>query len=322
MAAYTAQRAALEREELAQRQKEALLQSATSLANQRVQERAEARRQRITIAGNDPFRLAASLQARPAGAGPTPYDALKAQVAGVSTQDIPQVGPQSTVQDLESSIAKMQAMNMEVTGNPLAGSGMAMGGSLTAKGPQFGGAGYGVLVGDREINGDEELVHIRPDGVTEVIPIVGHAAEGAVLPQSPQVLPRTFQNYDNLNLTVVPEQFASLRAGMYGQYGIASGYSSEPAKFGRGLGQITDLNFAQGLMEAGMTPEDANRMAQLIGTLPNPRNIGPVYQRMNPVDKMNIKSVYALAGIDPDTFEALAQSSLILGPERRALAIA
>lgn len=309
--AFQAQQAALDREEA---RRQYLLNSATQLARERMAERAEGRRQSIDLAGKDPFRLIASLQAKPAGEGPTPYDALKTQVRSVAEQNIPQIGPNATVADLESAVTKMQAMNTNVPAVPFTG--MATGGQIAPGGPSFGGQGYSVMVGDRKMNGDEEIATMRPDGSVIITPLVGRAADGAALPQNASVIPQ-------LNLTTLPESFQTLRDSMSGRLGITTTPSTQPARFGGGLGQIYGpLTLEKGLREALVPPEEAARLSNLIGQLPNPRNAANTFRYMNPAEKMAVLSAYQLAGIDPSTFDALVNSALIIGAPRRALSAA
>jgi hypothetical protein len=198
---------------------------------------------------------------------------------------------------------------------------------------RFGTTKEAIFVGEERggtIDGSAEvLIRDKATGTVEVVPISGGAAEGAVLPQQgnslisyPQQQPQQQATLNPLNYTVLPEQFAGLRASMDGNLGIANTYSSQPAQFGRGLGQINAPDLYRGYIEAGVPELEARRVANLIGTLPNPRNAAVAFSRLNPADKMNVISAYRLAGIDEETFMALVNSAMVVGPERRALAVA
>jgi hypothetical protein len=317
--AFEAQQAALALEE---KKRSDLLATATNLLQGRQGVRQRAREQRVELAGNDPFRFTAALHQQSAGDTATPYDQMKSNLANITNSALPTINASAGSGELQGVVDKLNAMEAEennFTSSPFVG--MAGGGALPAptspnQMPQFGGVGYGVLVGDRSMNGDEEVVVNRPDGTTEIIPLIGHAADGAVLP-----LP---------NLTVFPQLFKNLRSDMFGTYGGNSktndtnpfgalGFSgpqkagttqAPDARFGQGLGALAQpLSLERGLLEAGTDPATARQISAQIGTLPNPRNASRFLSRLPPTERQAVISLYKLAGVPEADFDALVQSA-------------
>ena len=311
-----------------------LLDTATRLLEGRQEVRGKAREQRVQLAGLDPFRFTAALHQVDAGDTATAYDQQKAQLANITNNPLPTLNASGSTAELQATVDKlnqMEAQENNYAPNPLA-PGMAGGGTLP--GPTFGGVGYGVLVGDGTMNGDEEVVVNRPDGSTEIIPLRGRAAEGAVLP-----LP---------NMTAFPSLFENLRNKMFSTYGggplgsrpnasdvkanfDALGFSQPLGQprpgtqnqpmFGEGLGALyAPLSIEKGLLEAGTDAATAKAMSAQIGILPNPRNAARFLSRLAPAERQAVIGLYRLAGIQEDDFDLLLQSaSAPAGQQRQSL---
>lgn len=311
--------------------RQAGLSAYTSLADRAMASAAEARKQQAEFAGIDPFRLIAAQHGRAPGTGMTPFDLFKGQLATTANQQIPQVNASSSADQIEAAVntligAQQSQANQQPI--PFAPAGMAMGGVMrpvamgglpppAAPPPpvQFGGAGYGVMVGDGTINGDEEVMHMKPDGTVEVIPLIGGAAGGAVLPDP--------------NLTVLPELFSNLRsditrgaANEMAALGYLTEPSGSPARFGEGWGgRLAPLTVEQGYLEAGMDPAQAKRISGMIGLLPNPRNLASRLKSVPLNDMGLVLSAYKMAGMPAATFNELLKSALLTGPERKPVSL-
>lgn len=318
---FEAQQQALRLEE---ERRQALLTTATRLLEGRQASRATKRGQLVSLAGNDPFRFTAALHQVDAGDTATPYDQFKSNLSNSVSTPLPTLNAGGGVAEIQGVVDKLNQMEAEENNYaPSPFVGMAGGGTLPAPGqPTFGGVGYGVIVGDGQMNGDEEVVIRRPDGSVEVVPIKGGADQGSVLP-----LP---------NLTVFPDLFKNLRNTMFKTYGGGAygnrpdagnvqanysalgftspfgdkGGSTHSPMFGEGIGALyKPLSIEKGLLEAGDDPATAKAISDQIGTLPNPRNAAVFLSRLSPTEREAVLSLYRLAGVPDADFDNLVASA-------------
>mgnify|MGYP001591024044 FL=1 len=102
----------IERERIAEDKRQNLLNTARSLIEAKMTERATARGQAITSAGSDVFRFLAQINQQDVAADvKTPYDIFKSQLGAVASQEVPQISPNASIEDLESAIGKLQGMS-------------------------------------------------------------------------------------------------------------------------------------------------------------------------------------------------------------------
>lgn len=341
--AFQAEQDRLAREE---QQRQSLLSTAQRLLEGRQGVRQRVREQRVELAGNDPFRFTAALHGVDAGDTATPYDQFKSNLANITANPLPTLNPSGGVAEIQGVVDKLKQMEAEENnyapspfvgmagGGTLPPPGSAMGAPMNNGQASFGGRGYGVLVGDGQMNGDEEVVIRRPDGSVEVVPLAGRSDQGSVLP-----LP---------NLTVFPDLFKNLRSDMFKTYG-GGAYGSRPdasdvqanysalgfrspfgdkgggnsfqPRFGQGLGQLAaPLSIEKGLLEAGTDPATAASISAQIGTLPNPRNAAVFLSRLPPTERQAVLSLYRLAGVpDADFDNLVASASAPAGQARQSL---
>lgn len=142
--------------------------------------------------GTDPFRAGVGGQGG-LQRGATPAEYYRGQWQGIASQPIPQVDENSALPEIQKGIDTLQGMQQQ----PIMPTfGFAEGGQLsTQQGDGSGQGGVtgqagstkrGVLTGERNMDGDEEVVVMDAanPGVVEVIPLVSHAAQGGTFDTS------------------------------------------------------------------------------------------------------------------------------------------
>lgn len=335
--------------------RQSLLSTATQLLEGRRQSRDIALSRGSELAGEDIFRFLANVHQKAVPQGTmTPIDVFKAQNAQIATAQAPTIGPDSTIGDLESAISKMTQMQQEeeqsragpfaAFGMPASSSsGFAYGGSVSPAGIRFGTTKRAVLLGDKTINGDEEIGiydAARGTGITEVIPLAGGAETGAEF-QTPE------QEWKELeqSLTVLPQLFQTLRrdvGGVQNQYagGLPSqganlsglGYLS-PAqaartgatRFGQRGALAEPLRLKSGLEDFAQlgltTPEEAQRLSDLVGILPAPHKAARYLRGLLPSEAKAVISAYRLARFPTADLEAVLKESMIAGPARTGVSL-
>ena len=332
----------LERQKILEDRRQNLLNTARSLIESRISEKNEAMGRGAGLLGKDVFRAAATLGGSVLGPGAeTPFDIFKGENARIATQELPQIGPNSTIADLESAIQKLQnPQSAPVV--PLAG--MAGGGMAGPGGLSFGNSKRAVLLGEGTGTGEEVgIFDPAVGGITEVIPLAGGAQEGLVTEE--QRRQQLQEKINKVSLSPFPERFRNLRSslGISGDFDVYQPLTDptirsrlgvlpeaiplEQSTFGRPAGALGEpLSIGRGLQEAVnlgvLSPEAAKRMANLIGFLPNPRNAASQMGTLNPSEKEAILSLYALAGISADDYKFLVDSATISGKARSAVSLA
>jgi hypothetical protein len=313
-----------ERIRQAEAKRQNLLSTATTLLEGRRTSRDAAVGRASENAGKDVFRFLANIKGQAVPEGTlTPMDIFKQQNAQIAGFQDPTITPNSTIGDLESAIAKMQTQQQQgqVTTGPFTG--FAMGGQIGPGGTQFGTNKTAVLVGDRSINGDEEvLIHDRSTGVAEVIPLSGHAADGATLTPNLTVLPQLFQTLrQDVGAFGGGPRYPSGYVSPSSQGYLSPNQISGPATFGSRGALATPLSLQKGLSDfldpgTGLpkyTPEEAQQLSNLIGTLPAPHKAGAFLNNLIPSEQAALRSAYELAGFPADDLDAIFNESFIRG---------
>jgi hypothetical protein len=170
----------------------------------------DAAKQRIAdLTGRDPVGAAVHLGGG-VQRGVTPAEAFRANEQQFANQPAPAYDPNTaTTAELQAISAGIRDRLQEVPSFPgrtaigMAGGGMmGGGGSPRGEGMHFGTSKTAVLVGEGEINGDEEVVvHDPATGTTEVIPLSGGAQGGATI-YDPDTIRQALQRvYGNLGFT-------------------------------------------------------------------------------------------------------------------------
>lgn len=139
--------------------------------------------------GRDPFRGAVRAQGG-VGAGITPLENFRGELRGVAGADIPQVGGEATLPQIEATIGQQRGLLENVPRAPIGLRGLPHGGIIDMERdgstfrvkprdrPAFDApAGAGVLVGEE----GEEVVRRSANGQIEIIPLVARAQGGATL---------------------------------------------------------------------------------------------------------------------------------------------
>lgn len=334
----------IDRERIAEDKRQNLLNTARALIEAKMTERATARGQAIQSAGNDPFRFLAQINQSRVGADvQTPYDIFKNQLGGIASQQVPNISPNATVQDLESAISKLGAQSQpQGSGIGFAGGGMP--GPYEAN--LVGEAGSQIAPGTEVMITGATLVP-RP-GETTILPLGRGFQTGGSLTSNPFAAPNQDiynadekqkqalrDQYENVDLTVVPQLFERLRSDVtggapysYSQLGfLEPGQAGRLPQFGAGYGAMaTPLTLRSGyqdLVKAGVVSQEASdRIVNAIGNLPNPRNAAAYLKNLTPTEKEALISAYRLAGISRDDYDALVKSATISGPSRTAVNLA
>lgn len=317
-AAHLAEQDRLAREQLAESKRQTLLSTAGQLVEAQMSERQRASEQSVQLAGNDPFRFLAQIHQQQVGDVRTPYDIFKERIGAQATAPVPQLSPNATVEDLESAIGKLQGQQQQppVQG---AGIGFAGGGQAPLPGPL-----QARLIGEQGsyiAPGTEVL--LTGNGQATVVPLGQGMQQGGQTPLS------------QANLTVLPQLFERLRRdvtgdrpGSYSRYGfLEPGQAGREPRFGAGYGALAQpLSLKQGyqdLVGGGVIgQQDADRIVNLIGLLPNPRNASAWLRNLSPTEKEAVISAYKLAGIPETEFDAMLQSATLAGPQRQAIRFA
>lgn len=179
------QQEAIAREQLAADERAQVLARLTDLANAATGERANRERQFNELQG-DPFRFAAGISRR-ALSGQTPYQAWGSFLQTELAKPPPQIDFNAPTPVLQQQVNALQGTlsgPQPVAPRPL--SGFAEGGKIDGSGISFGSDWDAVLVGDARPNGDEEvLLKNRLTNDVMVVPLTGHAAQGAYMPSTP-----------------------------------------------------------------------------------------------------------------------------------------
>lgn len=166
------------------------LQSASQLALGYADLQRQAQQWLAETVGRDPSRAAVAMQGG-VGIGVTPTETFRGALTQTANTPAPTVDPFAPLPQLEQQVGTLrEAVGQGLPQQPAALRGMMHGGTVKpqqgAGGATFGGTGYGVLTGEEEggrIDGSAEMIHVKPDGTIEVIPIQGGAVQGATLSQ-------------------------------------------------------------------------------------------------------------------------------------------
>jgi hypothetical protein len=229
---------------------------------------------------------------------------------------------QQNINTLQGQLASPPPAGTPIPTTPtpsLAGTGAAMG--MTANPMQLGTTKRGVLVGDREINGDEELLTMDPStGQVEVIPIVGRAAEGATF---------NFADYGMNNAQWDTTALYGALSPLYQPFGITSA-GAVPTKANA---TPTSLGYIQPRSTTDFSPTQPSAYGPLSQTyfekntgmlLPNPSTILRelrVLKAQNPVAYATALSFYANAttqdgkpsGLPPEAIDTMIENAAIQG---------
>jgi len=308
----------LQRQAAQETRRQNLLQAALSLTNTQTQERQNARNQSVQLAGTDPFRFLAQIHQQAVGDVQTPYDIFKGYLGQTATQPIPQVNANSSIQDLESAVGKLQQAQQQSQNAPTSAYGFATGGSLPA------GSLQARLVGEQgsQIAPGTEVM-ITGNGQTTVLPLgPGFQQGGALSDASLTVLPDLFRN---LRMDITGGQPGSYTRLGYLEPGQAT--QGTNARFGRGYGALAEpLSLRPGyqdLVKSGIISQpDADRIVGLIGLLPSPRAAAAALRNLTPGEQSSLLSAYRLAGIPDEDFKALVASATLEGPRRTGISLA
>jgi len=317
----------LERQRLAESKRQALLETARQLVAAQMTERQSARQQSVELAGEDPFRFLAQIHQQQVGDVRTPFDIFKGTLGTVASQEVPQISPNASIQDLESAIGKLQS----TSGTTPTGGGLGFEGGGTAA---LGGPMTARLIGEagsRIAPGTEVLV--TGGGQATVLPLgSGMQAGGTVNPLS------------EASLTVLPNLFERLRRDIFGAGSplsqprdenerlqrlgfLGPGQTGRQPQFGAGYGALASpLSLRPGyqdLVGAGIISQpDADRIINLIGMLPNPRNAAIWFRGLQGTEKEAVVSAYRLAGIPEAELSAMVKSGSLTGPSRQPIRMA
>lgn len=229
---------------------------------------------------------------------------------------------QENINTLQGQLASPPPVGTPIPTTPapsLAGTGAAQG--MIANPMQLGTTKRGVLVGDREINGDEELLTMDPaTGQVEVIPIVGRAAEGA-----------TF-NFADYGMNTADWDTTSLYGALsplYQPFGITSAGAvptkANAAPTSLGYIQPTNTTDFSTTQPAAYGPLSRTYFEKNTGMLlPNPSTILRelrVLKAQNPVAYATALSFYANAttqdgkpsGLPPEAIDTMIENAAIQG---------
>ena len=308
--------AQIDRERIAEDRRQNLLNNARALVEQQMQAKSQAQTQGVTLAGDDPFRFIGQLRGQDVAAGvQTPYDIFKGYLQGQATQQSPNITANSTTADLESALGKLQ------TQQPTAPSfGFAGGGTAGTMGPYearlVGEAGSQIAPGTEVMITGASIVP-RP-GETTILPLQSGMQEGGVLkPGSLGVLPQLFEG--------VRQGLGNTRAG----FGFLPEGSNTVGRLGGGYGALTtplSQNLKRGYGElvglGKISQQDADFVTNAIGELPAPRNAATWFSTLTPTEREAVLSLYSLAGIPQEEFDAMVESAVIKGAPRSGISLA
>lgn len=158
-----------------------LFNTANQLARERMGLGLQARTTAIGEMGRDPFRAAIQAQGGiPTGA--SPHRRLREELMAFGEADIPTVGPEATIPELQGTIEQLTAAGGQLPTRPI---GLARGGIIemeregggrfTMRNTGTGQEGDAILVGE---SGTPEVVEMLSNGRLRVIPLAGRAQEG------------------------------------------------------------------------------------------------------------------------------------------------
>lgn len=157
----------------------ALMQEAGALTREIAGLKQGARQMIGNLTGVDPVRQAV-VQTGGVQRGNTPSQAFRSDLQTAVDTQLPEFGGSSSSADLEAANKSYKGYIEQ--GMPTQPNiGFAMGGSVDKSGIQFGNDKRAIMLGEGQMNGDEEIGIFDPavGGITEVIPLAGGAAEGA-----------------------------------------------------------------------------------------------------------------------------------------------
>lgn len=162
--------------------KRAKLNEAGALARTAAEVKQRAGEWLARTVGSDSFRAGTGAQGG-VSRGTTPAEYFRGQWQNIADQPIPTVDESAAIPEIQKQINTLQGMQQE----PIMPTfGFAQGGQLTTGysgvSGQSGSTKRGVLTGERNMDGDEEVVVMDAanPGRVEVIPLVSHAAQGGL----------------------------------------------------------------------------------------------------------------------------------------------